>query len=104
MGKLFAKTELHDVIRPLLEDYFPITDLEFIISDQEKLQSEILNTRSELSKYIMMAKILDYPIELIQKIESIRLNAPESLHEAESMQKIMNLAQDKTQEIMRKFC
>jgi hypothetical protein len=104
MKQLFVQTELHDLIRPLLENYFPITDLDFIISDQGNMQSEILNTRSELNEYIMIAKILDYPIELIQKIESIRLNAPESLHEAEHMQKIMNFARDKTLEILNKFC
>jgi hypothetical protein len=91
---LVDQKNLYSIVHPLLEYYFSLTDLEFMIADQDDIDSEYILSKEELDTYILIAKILDYPNDLILKIESMRENAPKSSREAEILQEIRNTARN----------
>lgn len=94
IAELVDQKKLHSIVRPLLEYYFSLTDLEFIIADQDDLDGECILSKEELTTYIWIAKILGYPNDLILEIESMRENAPKTAREAEKIQEIRSTARN----------
>ncbi len=77
-----------------------MSDLESIEAGIDDTESEIIHIKTELEDYIIVAKILNYPTFLIQKLEAMHKIAPESYKEAENMRATMLDSKNRALEIL----
>jgi hypothetical protein len=77
-----------------------MSDLESIEAGIDDTESEIIHIKTELEDYIIVAKILNYPTFLIQKLETMHKVAPESYEEAENMRVTMLDSKNRALEIL----
>jgi hypothetical protein len=80
-----------------------MADLEFVGLDIDDPESELIYTKTEFDNYIIVAKILNYPTPLIQKLENLSMSAPESVIEAENIEQQIVDSRNKALTVLKSF-